>query len=141
MKRSTSICMLAVGAALFSISGYAQEAQEKLTLEQRVEQLEKQLEENQATLEGLVESAEAGTAELDAISQYLQQQAAAANSMVATLASSESQGFVAGINFPSRETLLSGWRKQLATAQKGVPGVKAPVEEEDPRSSRGRGRR
>lgn len=124
MKRNSSILLLAAGAALFAISGYAQEAQDNQTLVQRVELLEKELEQTKATLQGLSEAAVAQAAETDAITKYVQQQSEAAARMVDTLSSSESQGFVKGINFTSRETLLSGWRTLLGSAQKGVPGAR-----------------
>ena len=122
MKRHQTICLLAAGAALLSISGHAQQSQEKLNLQQRVQVLEKQLAETTGILAGLAEASRAEAAQLDAINRYLQKQAAAASGMVKTIASSESQGFVAGINFPSRETLLAGWRQQLAVTLQGVPG-------------------
>lgn len=136
MKRHQSLCLLALGATFFSISGFAQQKQDKQTLEQRVEILEHELEETRGTLAALLESAEEGTAEIDAITKYLQDQAVAATAMANTLSASESQGFTKGINFGSRETLLAGWRSQLASAQKGVPGAKpAPAEEKKPRGS------
>ncbi len=127
MKCQALVLTLAAGAALFSISGQAQnaqEAQEKRTLEERVAALEKELEATQSSLAGLTEQAEAEAATMDAITRYLQSQAREAGAMVKTLAEAESQGFVAGINYPSRETLLTGWRSQLAAVQKSVPGAK-----------------
>jgi|GEM_PF-1359555 len=130
MKLQNTLCVLFAGAALLSIQGRAQDSVQQDTLEQRVEQLEKELVEVTASLEALTEAAEAEAAELDGISRYLQQQAAAAKTMVGTLATSESQGFTAGINYESRHTLLGGWRNQLAAAQKGVPGTAAEPEAE-----------
>lgn len=56
---------------------------------------------------------------------YLDTQSKAAKALEATLGDSESQGFTAGINAKSRETLLKGWRSYLGDQQKGVPGQKA----------------
>jgi hypothetical protein len=138
MQRQALILGLAAVAVLSSISGFAQEAQEKRTLEERVETLEKELADASATLTGLSEAAQAEAATLDAIARYLQQQARSAGEMVQTLSEAESQGFVAGINYPSRATLLAGWRAQLAALQKGVPGQKAePAEAEARRGARG----
>jgi chromosome segregation ATPase len=136
MKSQALILTLAAGAALFSISGHAQATREKGTLEERVTALEQELEKTNATLAGLRDEAQAKAAGLDAITRYLQSQAREASAMVKTLAAAESQGFVAGINFPSRETLLSGWRAQLAALQKSVPGGEVEAAEPEPNRRR-----
>ena len=130
------ILVLAAGAALFTISGSAQVAQDNATLEERVAELERALEEARAPLAGLSDSAAAEAATLDAVTVYLQSQAKQAAEMTRTLATAEKQGFVAGINYPSRETLLAGWRSQLAAQQKGLPGAVAPEAEEPGRRGR-----
>ena len=51
-----------------------------------------------------------------------------AQAMAQVLDEAEAQGFAAGINYQSRETLLAGWRKQLATFQDLGPKKPAPEE-------------
>ncbi|MFT7668171.1 MAG: cell division septum initiation protein DivIVA [Planctomycetota bacterium] len=136
MKRHQSIALLSVFAATLAISGYSQEFQEKKTLEERVEQLEKDLELANSNLESLTASATAEAAKIDAVTKYIQEQAVAADAMVSTIATMEVQGFTKGINFGSRETMLAGWRAQLSSTQKGLPGGKAVAVEEP--NTRGR---
>jgi negative regulator of replication initiation len=68
---------------------------------------------------------------MDANAVYLSEQSKAARSFVTILSTSEKQGFTAGINPTSRETLLGGFRAYLASQQAGIPGAKlaALVEE------------
>ena len=121
---------LALGAALvLSLGAYAQKTQQNGTLEERVLKLEQELVATQEALKGVAEAAAAEAAAIDTIHVYLSTQAKSAEAMQKTLAKSEQQGFVAGINYPSRETLLAGWRDHLASLQRGVPGQKpAPAE-------------
>jgi len=130
------ILALAASAALFTISGSAQVAQDNATLEERVAELEQALEEARSQLAGLSESAAVEAATLDAVTVYLQNQAKQAAEMTTTLAKAEKQGFVAGINYPSRETLLAGWRSQLLAQQKGLPGDVPPEAELPDRRAR-----
>lgn len=115
------LCILGA-TALLSISGYAQKAQDSKTLEERVEQLEAQVEAMETAMEAVAANSEAEAGALDSITNYLQQQANASKAMSGALDQAESLGFVAGINFPSREALLKGWRAQLGAQQKSVPG-------------------
>ena len=62
---------------------------------------------------------------------YLIKQSRAASSLVKTLATSEEQGFTAGINHDSRVTLLDGLRGYLSSQQKAVPGAKPAPKEKD----------
>lgn len=66
---------------------------------------------------------------LEAVQQYLQAQAAAAGATAKALSAAEQQGYAAGINYESRQTLLSAWRAETAAAQKGVPGAKSAKDE------------
>lgn len=121
---------LVLGAALvLSLGAYAQKAQQNGTLEERVLKLEQDLVATQEAYLGLAQAAAAEAAAVDNIHIYLNTQAQSAAAMHKTLEKSEQQGFVAGINYPSRETLLTGWRDHLASLQRGVPGAKPqPVE-------------
>ncbi len=121
---------LALGAALvLSLGAYAQKTQQNGTLEERVLKLEQELVATQEAFTALSQAAAAEAAAVDNIHIYLNTQAQSAASMHKTLAKSEEQGFIAGINYPSRETLLAGWRDHLASLQRGVPGAKpVPVE-------------
>lgn len=121
MKRLSLICALLAAAAILSMGGHAQVTQEKKNLEQRVEELEKQLEETRGQLAGLTEALEAEAATIDGLAKYVKLQAEQAAAMTSTLSRSEAAGFTAGINFNSREILLAGWRKQLAAMQASVP--------------------
>ena len=135
MNRQPLFIALLAAAALLSITGFAQEARTQETLETRVTELENELENSRAEVSALLVTATEDAATVDAIVRYLRAQSVSATQMVKTLSTSESQGFAAGINFQSRETLLAGWRAQLAGVQKGLPG-QAPVEEEPKRRSR-----
>ena len=66
---------------------------------------------------------------------YLRSVSKTAAEMSSTLDSAEEKGFTAGINPSSRETLLSGWRKQLNNLQKNVPTLGGT--KEDTTNSRG----
>lgn len=142
MKPLALICALSSVVAILSLGGHAQVSQEKKTLEQRVEELEKALAETRGQLTGLTEAFEKETATIDALRSYAAKQAEAANAMAATLDRSESEGFTAGINYSSRVTLLAGWRKQLGEMQNGVPGGPVrPADESVPPAGRGERKR
>ncbi len=123
------LCILGA-ATLLSLTGYAQKTQDAKTLEERVTALEQELEGVRGALTGLTESNTELAGQLDGVRDYLQQQAKGAKEMLGTLGKAEQLGFVAGINYPSREALLSGWKTQLNMAQEKVPGVKAKPEPE-----------
>jgi len=59
---------------------------------------------------------------------YIKDQADAAKALTDSLGDVESQGFTAGINPRSRETLLGSWRAYLGELQAGVPVAKAKPE-------------
>jgi len=61
---------------------------------------------------------------------YLKAQAAAAKALKSSLSDVEAQGFTAGINPRSRETLLRNWRSYLDDQQNGLPLAKAEPEPE-----------
>lgn len=125
MKNQPLLLGLLGASLLLSITGYAQKSVETETLEERVLALEAQLTAMQSTVDGVADSAAAEASAIDAITSYLQLQAKASQGMAGTLTKVKSMGFVAGINFPSREALLEGWHEQLLAQQKGVPGAKA----------------
>ncbi|MFT7486993.1 MAG: type II secretory pathway pseudopilin PulG [Candidatus Paceibacteria bacterium] len=141
MKQQPLLLSILGAATLLSLTGYAQKNQDAKTLEERVQGLEQELAGLRESFGGLTESSEKAASQMDGISVYLQSQAKSAKQMQGTLAQAEKLGFIPGINFSSRETLLSGWRAQLQTQQQGVPGA-TPVKESEPtrgrRSSRQR---
>jgi hypothetical protein len=57
---------------------------------------------------------------------YLEKQAKGSEAMLGVLDASEQQGFTAGENFRSRETLLLGFRVYWGELQSGLPKVPAP---------------
>lgn len=56
---------------------------------------------------------------------YMKDQASAAEALQKSLVDVEAQGFIAGINPRSRETLLGSWRGYLGDQQAGLPAVPA----------------
>jgi len=116
---------LALGAALvLSLGAAAQESRQASSLEERVQELETQLTATREELRGLAVAAAQEAAALDEVHDYLVGVAKSSEAMAATLDRSEEQGFVAGINYPSRETLLRGWRQHLNALRERVPGAK-----------------
>ena len=63
-------------------------------------------------------------ASLEEVRTYLTAQAASAARVLEALQASEEAGFTKGINYESREILLSAWRDYHGTLQKSVPGAK-----------------
>lgn len=124
MKRSSLLVTLGLAAAL-TLSAGAQSSQEEADLRQRVELLEQQLAEARTEVDGLKDALTQNTQSLDQLTRWVEAQSKSAAAMASTLDSAEAQGFTAGINFESRETLLAGWRKALAETQKGLGGEKA----------------
>ena len=61
---------------------------------------------------------------VDQTVRYLDTNAKEAKAMMSTLEKAETEGFTKGINYPARETLLAGWRKQLTGLGKNLPGAK-----------------
>ncbi len=120
MKRHQPLLALGLAAALFTLTGSAQTSQAEQDLEQRVEALEKQLEQARAESDGLASALAENSEALDQLKRWAEGQAKAAASMARTLDSAEQQGFTVGINFKSRETLLAGWRSTLNQAQQGL---------------------
>ena len=92
-----------------------------------------ELEKKVATLEDelatLKESRMQDKALLEQVLLYLETQSQEGAKMLGTLDESEQLGFTAGINFRSREVLLSGMRAYWTEVQKGVP--KAPAKKAD----------
>ena len=94
-----------------------------LSLQSEVEELREEVEESRRVTRETV--------------AYLNSVSKTAAEMSKTLDSVEAKGFTAGINPSSRETLLAGWRSQLAALQKNVPSL----EKEASKAESGRGRR
>lgn len=67
---------------------------------------------------------------LDMTVAYLKDQAKAAKALKSSLSDVEAQGFTAGINARSRETLLESWRSYLDDQQDGLPLAKPEPEPE-----------
>jgi chromosome segregation ATPase len=128
MKRHTLLLALGLGAALFALTGSAQNSQEKADLSQKVEALEKELVQAKAEIAGFETALTKNTETLDQIARWIEGQADSAAGLASTLDAAEDQGFTAGINFGSRETLLAGWRKALSETQKGLGKGKAKTE-------------
>ena len=120
-QRSTAA--LSVGLFLLVMGGTVQSAQEKQTLETRVQQLEFQISADSATIETLLLDVQTLQAQQAKVNSYLVAQAEQAELMAKTLDSSEAEGFAQGINYTSRELLLAGWRAQIATQRTNVPGM------------------
>lgn len=69
--------------------------------------------------------------------EYLTAQARASQDLDRAFASAESQGFTAGINYQSRETLLAGLRAYTASQRSALPGS-PPAGEPSPLERGGR---
>jgi uncharacterized coiled-coil protein SlyX len=121
-QRSTAA--LSVGLLLLVMGGTVQSAQEKQTLEARVQQLEFQTSADAATIETLLLDVQTLQAQQAKVTSYLTAQAKEAGRLSKTLDTAEAQGFAQGINYPARESLLAGWRAQIATQLTNVPGAK-----------------
>ena len=116
MKKALLILPLALALTLFPLSEGPQAAAARPDLEKRVAELEESLarevDEHRQTRELL-----------EATLGYLHGQAKGAKGMLSTLDRSESLGFTKGINFQSREVLLSGFRDYWSTLDDGLPAV------------------
>jgi len=121
-QRTTFV--LSAGLFLLALGGSVQSAQEKKSLETRVQELEFQTAVDAETVQALMLDVQALQAHRSAVEHYLHAQAAEAQRMAATLNTSEEEGFTSGINFRSRELLLEGWHAQLEVLRKDVPGEK-----------------
>jgi len=78
-------------------------------------------------------------ARLDATLAYLEKQSKAAQALLTSFDRSEELGFTAGINYQSREVLLSGLRAFCRSAGEGLPQgapPAKPAQEADPRAPR-----
>lgn len=136
MKQHKSLLIaFGLGAFLLALSGQAQEhpLQAQDDLAQRVEALETELAAARAESAGLSQELAASAQTLDALVEWVGAQAKQADALTATLQSAEEQGFTAGINYQSRETLLAGWRKALAETSKGLPKEEPKSKADAPR--------
>ncbi len=91
--------LIAVGAAALTLGGWLQKPQDPTptdTLTPRIERIE----------------------------AYLQAQAKSAQALEDALDEAVDQGYTAGINYRSRETLIDAWKKQNTAALMDVPGSK-----------------
>jgi predicted TIM-barrel fold metal-dependent hydrolase len=135
-----SLATIAVLSALLlgSVAG-GQAAQDEATLLERVAALEtevvalrKQLDEKRglsAAVELELARAQETTSKL---LTYLHTRAQDARAVLTALDQSEAEGFTAGINARSRETLLAGFRAWHSGAEKGLPPApKATADEEE----------
>ncbi len=125
MKQSSTLAV-SVGLFLLALGGTVQSAQEKGTLEERVQDLEFQLKANRDVVDSLLAEVKDLQAHKASVETYLTAQALQAEAMAATLDESEREGFTQGINFKSREVLLAGWRDQLSELRANVPGMEKP---------------
>ncbi len=128
MKHTLSFGLV-IGAAVLATGGWVESAQEKVTLETRVATLEAQVENLLAMSEAQTQEVQGMRVLVDQTVRYLKQQSAGATAMLGTLSQAEKLGFTKGINFPSRETLLAGWRSQLTALSKDLPGAVPEPEE------------
>ena len=96
-------------------------------LNRRIEVLEKEV----ATLKKEVE---AGRGLAEETTRYLAGAKERSDALLKTLDEAVAKGFVAGINFESREVLVAGWRAYLNGEADGLPGAKKP----EPAPTRGR---
>jgi hypothetical protein len=62
---------------------------------------------------------------IERIEAYLQAQAKSVRATDRAMDQAVEEGFTAGINYHSRETLIQAWKAQNQAALKGVPGSKA----------------
>lgn len=108
---ATLLCLLALVLAAGSRALAASPPDQGSKLEDRVARLETDLARQRETVARL----ESALGEL----------AEGAREMAETLDRSEAQGFTAGINYQSRETLLSGWRAYLARVEKVAPPARS----------------
>lgn len=66
---------------------------------------------------------------IEHIESYLQAQAKSVRATDRALDQAVEEGFTAGINYRSRETLVQAWKAQGQSALKGVPGPEAPKDQ------------
>jgi hypothetical protein len=116
-KLVPALCVVALAASLGFPQDPAPQGQGSPNLEKRVEALEKEL---AATKQELADT----RARVDASVAYLHAQAKGAQHMLDVLASSEEAGFVPGINYRSREILLSGMREWYGGKTEDLPAAK-----------------
>ncbi|MFT5286148.1 MAG: hypothetical protein ACI8TQ_002316 [Planctomycetota bacterium] len=110
-------CFVGISATSFG------QAETKADLESQVVALSSEV----ATLR---EDLQHSQTQIDQMLLYFKNNQKAAAELSKALTASETAGFTFGINPKSRELLLAGWRKQLDTAQKNVPGsASKPVNE------------
>jgi len=127
MRRHLLVVLILASFVGVSASSFGQE-EAKADLEAQVQALVQEV----ATLRGELEES---SVRIDEMVGYLKQNQKAAEELSSALAASEAAGFTFGINPKSRQILLTGWRKQLSTMQKGVPG--AAAEEATAKQTRG----
>lgn len=129
MKNHWILCA-ALGAGLASFNGAPsiEGAQDdRQDLQTMVIELQSEVQE----LRTMAENSERVTRETIA---YLTTLSKTSSELSKTLDSAEEKGFTAGINPSSRETLLSGWRAQLAKLQENVPSLTKKKKPETGRS-------
>ena len=110
--RTAAAGLLGVGLLAASSSAPSQERVQDL--EPRVKALEAELE----TVRGQLEDMQEAKGRLDA---FLTAQSRSAQALRTSLATSEKEGFTAGINPKSREVLLAGFRGYLDALEAAAP--------------------
>lgn len=106
----------------------APSVQDPVLLETRLAGIELQLAKMSEQLEAL-------TLGQQEIRVYLDQRAVASRALDAAIDRAVQQGYTAGINFESRETLVAAWRKELEAIRTNVP-MPAPIVEPPATTSR-----
>ena len=101
----------------------AQDAQEK-TLKERVEALEKALDQAQSQLDQLAGERASQSEAISTLQAGMAAQGSQAKAALKALDEAEDAGFLAGINPKSREHLLGGLRDFLGEAAKSAPASK-----------------
>ena len=133
MKNHWILCA-ALGAGLAS-SGVAPSIEGAQDDRQDLQSMVIELQSEVQELREMAENSERVTRETIA---YLTTLSKTSSELSKTLDSAEEKGFTAGINPSSRETLLSGWRAQLAKLQENVPSL---TKKKKPETGRGLSRR
>lgn len=110
--RTTATALL--GAGLLAVASNRPLQQPTQDLQPRVEALEDEMATVRTQLEALAES----KADLEA---FLAAQARSAKALKDSLATSEKEGFTAGINPKSREVLLAGFRSYVDGLEAAAP--------------------
>ena len=128
MKKTFPLVLLGLFVvSLFSITD-ARAQDEDPAKDARIRQLEAQVRE-------LTAINEETRARVEEVVTYLNQRAADGQTMLLHVDQAEELGFVPGMNYPSREALIAGWRAYYGAAGRNLPRV-GGTEEEKPEQRR-----